>query len=133
MHVRPKAAARPLLLTAFDLGYTVVVATNPLFPLDAIQQRLDWGGIGDLPYARITSYENSHAAKPSLRYFQQILTEINCPPEQALVVGDENNDMVAAHLGCTTFLIPGPVTKLKPGTPEPAHRGTLAAVAALLE
>lgn len=133
MHIRPKAAARPLLLTALDLGYTLVVSTNPLFPLQAIQQRLDWGGIGDLPYARVTSYENSRACKPSLRYFEQILAEIDCPPERALVVGDENNDMVAAHLGCSTYLIPGPATDLAPTTPEPAHRGTLADVMALLQ
>ena len=40
--------------------------------------------------------------------------------------------MVAAHLGCLTFLVPGPRTKLSPTTPAPTYRGTLADLLILL-
>jgi len=40
--------------------------------------------------------------------------------------------MVAARLGCTTFLIPGPETELDSTIPTPTYRGTLADLEMLL-
>ena len=131
-YTRPVAGARQVVQLAFDLGCQVVVATNPLFPATATLQRLDWAGVADFPYRRVTSYENSRATKPNLIYFEQLLDLLDVPPEASLVVGDEDMDMVAAHLGCRTFLIPGPRTKLAPGTPPPTYQGSLADLEALL-
>ena len=128
-----KPKARQVVRRAFDLGYDVVVATNPLFPAIATQQRLEWAGVADFAYRLVTSYENSRAVKPNLLYFEQILEALGQPAEAALVVGDEDMDMVAAHLGCLTFLVPGPRTELSPTTPQPAYRGTLEDVGELLE
>lgn len=130
---KPKPEARRVVQQAFDLGYDVVVATNPLFPATATRQRLEWAGIADLPFRLVTSYENSRAAKPNLLYFEQILETLGHPAEVALVVGDEDMDMVAAHLGCLTFLVPSARTELSPTTPQPAFRGTLDEVGELLE
>jgi FMN phosphatase YigB (HAD superfamily) len=130
---KPKPEARRVVQQAFDLGYDVVVATNPLFPAIATQHRLEWAGIADLPFRLVTSYENSRAAKPNLLYFEQILETVGHPAEAALVVGDEDMDMVAGHLGCLTFLVPGPRTELSPTTPQPVYRGTLEEVGELLE
>jgi FMN phosphatase YigB (HAD superfamily) len=132
-HTRPKPEACSVVQMAFDLGFCVVVATNPVFPATAVQQRLDWAGVAHFPYHRVTSYENSRAAKPNLRFFEEILEGLGLPASAALVVGDEDMDMVAAHLGCRTFLVPGPRTDLAPSTPAPAYSGTLADVGTLLE
>ena len=132
-HTQRKPEARRVVQQAFDLGLEVVVATNPLFPATAVEQRLEWAGVFDFPYRRVTTYENSSATKPNLRYFEEILELLGQPPEASLVVGDEDMDMVAAHLGCRTFLVPGPRTELAETTPEPAHCGSLADVGALLE
>ncbi|UCC64811.1 MAG: HAD hydrolase-like protein [Anaerolineae bacterium] len=80
-----------------------------------------------------TTYENSRAAKPNLLYYEQILESIGQPPAASLVVGDEDTDMVAARLGCPTFLVPSPRTALDPGTPEPSYRGTLSDLGTLLQ
>jgi hypothetical protein len=40
--------------------------------------------------------------------------------------------MVAAHLGCQTFLVPSPRTELAGSTPPPAYEGTLAEVGDLI-
>jgi FMN phosphatase YigB (HAD superfamily) len=125
--------ARLAVQTAFDQGFDVVIATNPLFPLTAIEQRLEWAGVADFPYQLVTTYENSHAAKPNLLYFEQILETIDQPAVACLMVGDEDMDMVAANLGCRTFLVPGPRTELDPTTPQPTYRGTLADLIALLK
>ncbi len=55
-----------------------------------------------------------------------ICEEINQPPEACLMVGDEDKDMVAANIGCQTFLINSVNTKMDDSMPEPTYRGTLA-------
>jgi len=128
---RRKPEARQVVQHAFALGHDVVIATNPLFPAIAIRQRLAWAGVDDFPYRLVTSYENSRFCKPNLHYFEQILAYIDHQPATCLMVGDEDMDMVAARIGCQTFLVPGPATALTPETPEPTYRGALADVLAL--
>ena len=133
-YTRRKPEARPVVQQAFDLGYDVAIATNPLFPATAIEQRMEWAGVADFPYRLVTTYENSRACKPNLLYFEHILETISHRADACLVVGDEDMDMVAAHLGCTTFFIlPSENGGLDPATPEPAYRGTLADLGVLLE
>jgi FMN phosphatase YigB (HAD superfamily) len=132
-YTRRKPEARAVVQQALDAGYDVAVATNPVFPAVAIEQRLEWAGVGDLPFRLVTSYENSRATKPNLLYFQHILEALDQAPGASLVVGDEDMDMVAAHLGCPTFLVPGPRTNLSPTTPEPTYRGSLADLRTLLQ
>ncbi|MBC8449304.1 MAG: HAD family hydrolase [Chloroflexi bacterium] len=131
-YTRCQPEARQVVQLAFDLGCDVVIATNPLFPATAIEQRLAWAAVADFPYRLVTTYENSRACKPNLLYFQHILAHIGQPAQACLIVGDEDWDMVAAHLGCATFLVPGPATDLNPATPQPTYRGTLADLKALL-
>ncbi|TFF90644.1 MAG: HAD family hydrolase [Promethearchaeota archaeon] len=124
-HAKKKPEARSLMAYLFDKGYDVVIATTPLLPKTAIEQRLEWAGVDDFPYKLITSYENMKATKPNLLYYKQILEIIGHPVEKCLMVGDEDKDMVAAHLGIHTFLVPSPETKLKPSTPKPNFQGNL--------
>lgn len=124
--------ARAAVQSAFTCGCRVVIATNPLFPATAIHQRLAWAGVADFPYALITTYEYSRSSKPNLRYYQQILDDIGCSAERSLVVGDEAWDMVAAKLGCSTFLVTSHATKPDVEALNPTYRGTLADVSALL-
>jgi FMN phosphatase YigB (HAD superfamily) len=130
-HYKPEA--RQVVQQAFDLGYDVVIATNPLFPATAIEQRLEWADLADFPYHLVTTYENSRACKPNLLYYEQVLESIGHRAETCLMVGDEDGDMVAAHLGYLTFLVPGPRTELGPATPGPTYRGTLTDLEALFQ
>jgi FMN phosphatase YigB (HAD superfamily) len=131
-HVRRKPEARPAVQTAFALGYDVAIATQPVFPETAIRCRMAWAGVEDFPYRLVTTYENSRFCKPNPRYFEEIARQLGHPAEACLMVGDEELDMAAAHIGCATFLVPGRATSLSPDTPEPAYRGMLADLAALL-
>jgi FMN phosphatase YigB (HAD superfamily) len=76
---------------AFDQGYRVVVATNPLFPLKAIQHRLRWAGLApeDYPFALITSYENFHFTKENISYFPEILGRLGWPDDPVIMVGND--------------------------------------------
>ena len=122
---KKKPEARKLIQSAFNKGYKVVIATTPVLPLTAIEQRLEWAGIGDFPYDLITSIENSYATKPNLLYYQLIFKYLNFSAEECIMVGDEDKDMVCASLGSKTFLVNSPNTNLSANTPEPTYKGSL--------
>lgn len=104
---RPAAAV--LVRAALERGLAVVVATNPLFPLVAIEQRLEWAGlpVSEFGFTLVTSYENMHAAKPQPAYYWEILATIGAAPHNALMVGDDwKNDIApAAEVGLFTYWI----------------------------
>ncbi len=129
---RKKPEARKVIQTAFNKDYKVVIATTPVLPLTAIEQRLDWAGIGDFPYDLITSIENSCATKPNLLYYQLIFKYLNLSAKECMMVGDEDKDMVCANLGSQTFLVNSSNTNLSAKTPEPTYRGKLEKLLELL-
>ena len=68
-------------------GITCILATNPLFPQNCEHGNvLNWAGLHTDDFALITSYENSYAAKPNLKYYRDILEFINMPAESCLMV-----------------------------------------------
>lgn len=100
--------AFPLVELAFQRGYQVAIATQPLFPLAAIRARLSWAGVGAelFDYAFVSSFEVMGASKPRPRFFRTILEALGRAPEECLMVGDSvTADMPAADLGIKTFWV----------------------------
>ena len=101
--------AKSLVRAAFGNGRKVVIATNPLFPRIAIEERLTWAGVpaSAHDYALVTTYENMHAAKPQPAYYREILSVIDCPPQSALMIGDdwENDIEPAAAINLQTYWV----------------------------
>jgi FMN phosphatase YigB (HAD superfamily) len=87
---RPRSAAPAIVEWAQERGLKVVIATNPMFPLTAIEQRMEWAGVGvdRFDYALVTSYETSRATKSHPAYYREILEVIGCQPAAAVMVGD---------------------------------------------
>lgn len=87
----------------------VVIATNPLYPAEAIRLRLRWGGLPDEldAYALVTTGDNMHFAKPDPSYYAEIVARVGIEPDEALMVGDslENDILPAVELGLNTFYI----------------------------
>jgi FMN phosphatase YigB (HAD superfamily) len=131
---KKKPEARDIVQTVFDKGYDVVIATTPLLPATAVEQRLEWAGVADFPYRLITTIENSHATKTltHLLYYEQILDKIGYPAESCLMVGDEDKDMIAKRLGMQTYFITGENKEFSPDIPEPTYKGSLAELKLLL-
>lgn len=104
---RPSAA--PLIEACFERQLDVVIATNPMFPKVAVDARLRWAGlpVDEYDFRLVTTYETSHATKPHQAYYQEVLDEIGCAPEKALMVGDDwERDMVpASDMGLFTYWI----------------------------
>jgi HAD superfamily hydrolase (TIGR01549 family) len=92
--------------------YSVVIATNPVYPAEAIRQRLTWAGLsGNFDdYAFVSRADNMHFAKPHPAYYAEILGRIGVEPDEALMVGDnvENDIIPAALIGMhTCHVAPG--------------------------
>jgi FMN phosphatase YigB (HAD superfamily) len=86
--LRPEA--RALVEWGFERGLQVVIATNPLFPRTAIEQRMDWAGVpaAEFDYALVTTYEDMHATKSHPAYYHEILARLDRQPNECLMIGD---------------------------------------------
>jgi HAD superfamily hydrolase (TIGR01549 family) len=126
---QPNPAARSLVEWAFAQGFQVAIATNPLFPLTAIEQRLEWAGVptSDFPYHLVTSYENMHAAKPHEAYFREIAQRLGRPVGECMMVGDEWEMDIAPALaaGMLAYWIAEPDQTSPAGGATPSGQGSL--------
>lgn len=100
----PKAAQAVAL--AKDLGYELVLATNPIFPKISTESRIRWAGLEPRDFRMYTTYENASYCKPNGAYFRQILDELGLKGEECIMVGnDAGEDTPAAELGMRVFLL----------------------------
>ena len=88
------------------MGYTLVLATNPIFPSIATENRMRWAGLEQDDFILYTTYENSRHCKPNPDYYRDVLAAIGAAPEECLMVGnDVSEDMIAETLGMKVFLL----------------------------
>jgi len=98
--------AKATIALCKELGYPVVVATEPIFPLCAMESRLRWAGVDPAEIELITSYETSHYCKPDLGYYREITDKLGVSPGECVMVGnDVGEDMPAEELGMRVFLL----------------------------
>jgi FMN phosphatase YigB (HAD superfamily) len=119
----PRPEARSVVQTAFRFFRQVVIATQPVFPLVAIRQRMDWAGVADFPYQFVTGYENTHACKPNPAYYLEIASALGASPDECLMVGNDLTQDIdpARRAGMSTFWL---VDGAHPANPD-RERGTL--------
>lgn len=87
-------------------GYRLILATNPIFPRIATEQRIKWAGLDINDFEFVTTYENSSFSKPNLKYYLEILEKNDCKVENCLMVGnDVVEDMIINKLGVDVFLL----------------------------
>ncbi len=84
----------------------LVIASNPIWPMEIQKKRFSWTGIEGLDFDLITHIENMSHCKPSIEYYWEICQKINETPEDCLMVGNDLiNDMIASKIGMKTFLV----------------------------
>lgn len=84
-----------------------VIATMPMFPIEACDRRLRWVGLEAKMFDLVTTCDYSSYCKPSPQYFAQILEDFGVKPNEALMIGnDVREDMEPCEqLGIDTFLV----------------------------
>jgi FMN phosphatase YigB (HAD superfamily) len=98
--------ARETLELSRELGFGVVLATNPVWPLLGVEMRLEWGGLGDFAFDYVTHSEIMTRCKPDPAYYAQLLDHLQVPAKSCLMIGnDAMKDLPAREVGIATFLV----------------------------
>lgn len=102
----PSDISKDIVMTLMDKGYVVAIATNPIFPQIATYSRLHWLGIDPNIFPLVTTFENSHSAKPNPLYYQEVCSKLNVSPSDCIMIGnDVKEDGIAASLGMEVILV----------------------------
>jgi FMN phosphatase YigB (HAD superfamily) len=124
-----RVEAAGMIAQAKEQGHQLVVATNPLFPRKAILHRLRWAGLDpdQIPFSLITSYEGLHFAKPNPAYLAEIIAQLGCPNQPAVMVGNSIQDdlIPAKQLGMPVFWVTPNQAQLPEGFHPLSASGTL--------
>ncbi len=133
---RPRPEAVSLVEWAFSRGWSISVATDPLFPRKAILHRLRWANLAPeaYPFRLISDFQTFHFAKASVSYFGEFLGHLGWDGESPLLmVGDsiERDVIPARQAGIPVFWLKanGQVSPEAEGIPQ----GTISDLRTFLE
>ena len=125
----PIPEARPFVTWALEHSLQVIIATNPLFPCTAINQRLAWAGIpiNEFSYDLVTTYEDMHATKASSEYYTEIVSTLGREPCECLMIGDDfvRDMQPASAAGLPVYWIASPDAILPDTGIQPLGQGSL--------
>lgn len=130
----PNLISREICRMAVLKGYKLVLATNPIFPDEAVRHRMKWAGIADIRFDLVTTMEHMHYCKPNPKYYLEILDRVDSLPSESMMFGnDVQEDGVAGNVGMETFLVDDCLIDRSLGHFEFTHRGSLEAALAFVE
>ena len=131
---RPFPFAREVVQAMFDTGLPVALATSPVFPMSAIDARLEWAGVKDFPWLFKTAYDNMHTCKPRTVYYEEAARMAGVRPENCLMIGNDTlDDLSSGKIGMTTFLLEEAVLDRAKGANQPDYHGRAAELLAFLK
>ena len=115
-------------------GVRVALATNPIFPRIATEQRIRWAGLAPEDFVLYTTYENSPFCKPNPDYYREVARTLGVQPEECLMVGnDATEDLAAREAGMDVFLLTDCLINTKNRDISACPRGDFAALNAYLD
>ncbi len=84
----------------------VIVVANPVFPKNAMEARIRFAGIDPKSFDYITSYEESHFAKPNKNFIKEVLEKFNLKADEVVYFGNSEKEdgKVARDLNLKFFL-----------------------------
>jgi len=124
----PRSGGAGAVTAARQRGMKTALATNPIFPMAAIRERMRWAELNESCFDYVTSYEAMEACKPRPAYFAQTAAAIGVAPDECLMVGDDPKlDLAATNVGMQTFYVGIDAPGL-----EGQRRGSLADLTELL-
>ncbi|UCF88223.1 MAG: HAD family hydrolase [bacterium] len=123
---RPLDGACAFIEKASARGYTLCLATNPIFPKSAVLERLRWSGVDPGAFSFIPGLENMRTCKPNPEFYLDLAKSLDVEPFQCLMVGNDiQQDLPASQTGMGTFIVEGKVIDRGTSSLEPDGRGSL--------
>jgi FMN phosphatase YigB (HAD superfamily) len=133
----PRPAAVQMVQSALQQGFTVSIATNPLFPIRAIQHRLNWADlpVETYPFALVSSYEKFHFAKPNPAFYAEVLAQLGWPDQPTVMVGNSLPDdlLPAGLLNIPGFWLSSSPEPLPDSLPPHSRKGSMDQIGPWLE
>jgi len=106
---KPIAGAADVVREVHERGLKVVVATMPIYPRHVMMERLDWAGVRTEWIDHVACLEANRSTKPHKSYFLEMADAVATPPEECLMVGDdEDQDMPALAAGMSVHMLTAP-------------------------
>lgn len=97
--------SQKLISIAKNKQLKVILATNPLYPKIAVQERCKWANLDFDSFFHVSHAENSTNCKPNPKYYSDLLKIADVQPDHALMVGNDClYDMSAKSVGIRTWL-----------------------------
>ena len=132
----PRPEAIKMISWAREMGAEMAIATNPVFPLTVVHQRMRWAGLPPekVPFSIVSAYETFHFTKPSPAYFAEVLGRMGWPEGPVLMVGDDiDRDLPGSNaLGLPTYWVDNAITA-EPAGIKSAGRGSISDLRPWLE
>ena len=86
--------------------YRLMLATNPVWPIEQVLLRLKWAGIDAGIFDSITHSGRMHACKPSETYYTELLQQEGLDAAECALVGDDvRKDLPATRVGISVFIL----------------------------
>jgi len=105
-HITQTSLARDVVKQCVGNGWQIVLATQPIYPEQAVRTRLAWCGVDSMPWRFITTIDKMHYCKPQVEYYREISHLVGLDPSRCVMVGNNmQEDMVAKGAGMKTFLV----------------------------
>ena len=103
----PNPLAVEAVRIAHEKADKVVLATNPLFPMQGQETRMSWLGLTPADFDLVTCYSTDRFCKPNPAYFAHVCQRIGVAPGQCLMIGnDDREDMACARAaGMDAYLV----------------------------
>lgn len=123
---KPIDGACAFIERASKKGYTLCLATNPIFPTSAVLERLRWSGVDYDVFSFIPGLEIMNTCKPNREYYLDLALRLDVDPGDCLMVGnDVQQDLPASETGMGTFLVEGKIIDRGSSNLKPDARGSL--------
>lgn len=89
-----------------NAGFTVALATDPMFPISAVKERMLWANLNIDDFAHVPTYDFHSYCKPNPNFFYEILTKLNKSPDECMMVGNSTyNDMPSIDAGIPCYML----------------------------
>ena len=139
--LQPQTSPRPkaikVVKACLAKGWQVGIATNPLFPMAAVQHRVNWAGLNatEIPFVAVTSFEPYHFSKPQPAFFAEVAARIGAFDHPVVMIGNDLKDDIlpASQAGLPVFWLTDSADSLPEGLTIGSKSGCIEEILPWLE
>lgn len=105
----PNPLAKEIVKFVKDNNLLCILATQPIFPLIGVLNRMDFVGLEESDFDFITNSENFRFAKMNPKYYKDLLDKFNLKGEEVIMFGNHSYEDGESSLAnnIKTYLIEG--------------------------